>query len=105
MNPILSEIGLRLRKLRARRNHTQHSLAAAFDRFKLPVTRQMLANYEAGRCDVPARFIPVIAFVLGVRVATLLPPLADKDARKLARRKLLIEPHGRRHRCYRNCQG
>ena len=103
MNPVLSEIGLRLRKLRALRNHTQHSLAAEFERLKLPVTCQKLANYEAGRCDVPARFIPVIAFVLGVRVTKLLPPLADKDARKFARRKLLIERHGSLHRRCRNC--
>lgn len=102
MNPVLSEIGLRLRTLRARRNHTQHSLAVEFERLKLPVTRQMLANYEAGRSVVSARFIPVIAFVLGVSVTALLPPLADEDVRKLARRTLLIERHGSLHRRCRN---
>ncbi len=100
MNPVLSEIGSRLRKFRALRKHTQHSLAADFQRLKLPITRQMLANYEAGRSVVPARFIPVIAFVLGVSVTALLPPLADEDVRKLARRMLLIERHGSLHcRC------
>ena len=102
MNPVLSEIGLRLRMLRARRNHTQHFLAVEFEQLRLPVTRQMLANYEAGRSDVPARFIPVIAFVLGVTVTALLPPLADEDVRKLARRMLLIERHGSFHRRCRN---
>ena len=102
MNPVLSEIGLRLRTLRARRNHTQHSLAVEFEQLRLPVTRQMLANYEAGRSDVPDRFIPVIAFVLGVSVTALLPPLADEDVRKLARRTLLIERHGSLHRLCRN---
>lgn len=102
MNPVLSEIGLRLQTLRVRRNQTQHSLADEFEQLKLPVTRQMLANYEAGRSDVPARFIPVIAFVLGVSVTTLLPPLADEDVRRLARRTLLIERHESLHRRCRN---
>ena len=102
MKPALSEIASRLRKFRALRKHTQHPLAAEFQRLKLPVTRQMLANYEAGRSVVPARFIPVIVLVLGVSVTALLPPLAGEDARKLARRTLRIERHGNLHRRCRN---
>jgi transcriptional regulator with XRE-family HTH domain len=95
MNPYLSQFGLRLQMLRQRRNHTQYSLAAQFQRLGLPITRWMLANYESGRSDVQARFIPIIAHILGVPVASLLPPLSPADARKLATKSLFVERRGR----------
>ena len=98
MNPYFSEVGLRLQMLRQRRHHTQYSLAAQFKRFGLPITRWMLANYESGRSDVPARFIPIIAHILGARVASLLPPLSPADARKLATKRLSVERRGRLRR-------
>ena len=55
----------------------------------------MLANYESGRSDVPARFVPIIAHILGVRVTSLLPPLSLGDARKLATKRLFVERRGR----------
>jgi hypothetical protein len=55
----------------------------------------MLANYESGRSDVPARFVPIIAHILDVRVASLLPPLSPADARKLATKRLFVERPGR----------
>ena len=95
MNPLISEVGVRLPTLRQWRHHTQHSLAAEFKRFGLPITRAMLANYESGRRDVPARFIPIIAHILGVRITSLLPPLSPADARKLANKRLFVERRGR----------
>ena len=68
MNPFLSEVGLRLGPVRQRRHHSQRSLAVEFKRLGLPITRGMLANYESERSDVPARFVPIIAHILGVRV-------------------------------------
>ncbi len=91
MNPYLSQFGLRLQMLRQRRHHTQCSLAAEFKRLGLPITRGMLANYESERSDVPARFVPIIAHILGVRVTSLLPPLSPADARKLATKRLFVE--------------
>jgi transcriptional regulator with XRE-family HTH domain len=35
----------------------------------------MLAHYECGHADVPARYIPIIAHVLGIEVTDLLPPI------------------------------
>ena len=94
MNPCLSEVGLRLQTLRQGRNHTQYSLAAKFERMGLPITHAMLANYGSGRRDVPARFIPIIAHILGVRITSLLPPLSPADARKLANKRLFVERRG-----------
>ena len=91
MNPYLSQFGLRLQMLRQLRHHTQYSLAIEFKRLGLPITRGMLANYESGRSDVPVRFVPIIAHILGVRVASLLPPLSPADARKLATKRLFVE--------------
>src|SRR5438128_12117884 len=95
MNPFLSEVGLRLGPLRQRRHHSQRSLAAEFKRLGLPITRAMLANYESGRRDVPARFIPIIAHILGVHITFLLPPLSPADERKLASKRLFVERRGR----------
>jgi len=91
MNPFLSEVGLRLQMLRLQRHHSQRSLAAEFERLGLPITRAMLANYESGRRDVPARFIPLIAHILDVPITSLLPPLSRSDARKLATKRLFVE--------------
>ena len=95
MNPYFSELGLRLQMLRQWRHHTQYSLAIEFKRLGLPITRGMLANYESGRRDMPARFIPLIAHILGVRITSLLPPLTPSDARKLANKRLFVERRGR----------
>ena len=98
MNPYLSQFGLRLQMLRQWRHHTQYYLAIEFKRLGLPITAVMLANYESGQSDVPARFIPTIAHILGVRVASLLPPLSPADARKLATERLSVERRGRLRR-------
>lgn len=95
MNPFLSEVGLRLGPLRQWRHHSQRSLAVEFKRLGLPITRAMLANYECGRRDVPARFIPIIAHILSVPITSLLPPLNPSDARKLANKALFVGRRGR----------
>lgn len=70
-----SQAGLNLREQRRLCRQTQHFLAKGCQRYGAPITREMLAHYECGRADVPARYIPIIAHVLGVAITDLLPPI------------------------------
>ena len=70
-----SQVCLNLRKQRRLCRQTQHVLARGCQRYGAPITREMLAHYECGHADVPARYIPIIAHVLGIAVTDLLPPI------------------------------
>ncbi len=89
MKQNLSKVGFRLRALRQSRHWTQACLAAACQQKGFPVSRCQLARYEVGIADVPARFIPVIAYVLKADITDLLPPIGgqfeSKPAPTLAR--------------------
>jgi len=77
MISIESNIGRRIQALRVRREMSQRSLARRFKQLKVPVSRQILANYECGRNHVPARFIPAIAHALGVPITEILLPITE----------------------------
>jgi transcriptional regulator with XRE-family HTH domain len=78
LNPMQSQVGQNLRKQRCRCRQTQDFLAKGCQRYGTPITRDMLAHYECGNADVPARYIPIIAHVLGVAITDLLPPINDE---------------------------
>jgi transcriptional regulator with XRE-family HTH domain len=89
MKQNLSKVGFRLRALRQSRHWTQACLAAACQARGFAVSRCQLARYEVGIADVPARFIPVFAYVLKADITNLLPPIGgqfeSKPAPTLAR--------------------
>ncbi len=78
MKQIPSKIGLRLRELRQSRRKTQESLALECRQRGFAITRAKLAKYEIGMTQVPACFIPILAYVLNVEVTDLLPPVARR---------------------------
>ena len=77
MESIELNIGRRIQAIRVRGRMTQASFARRFERLELRVTRQMVANYECGRNNVPVHLIPAIAHVLGVCITEIFPPLAE----------------------------
>jgi len=85
IHPMQSQVGLNLRKQRRLCRQTQHVLATGCQRYGAPITREMLAHYECGQADVPARFIPIIAHVLGVAITDLLPPIDDVEPRIISK--------------------
>jgi transcriptional regulator with XRE-family HTH domain len=92
MSTKLDQIGLRLRRLRQHRRKSQHVLAATLLAFKVPITRDMLANWETCRSDVPARFIPFLAYALDAEVTDFLPNLNRNHVNELVRGRMTIEP-------------
>lgn len=79
MNPkIHYPVGRRIRDLRKRQLITQQELAAWLQTVHAPITRSIIANWEIGRCDVPAYCIQLIAYSLGIKVADILPDLTLK---------------------------
>jgi transcriptional regulator with XRE-family HTH domain len=80
MKQIPSKIGLRLRELRQSRRQTQESLALECRQRGFAITRTKLAKYEIGMTQVPAHFIPVLAYVLKVDVTDLLPPITRRSS-------------------------
>ena len=86
-HPMQSQVGLNLRKQRRLCRQTQHVLATGCQRYGTPITREMLAHYECGQADVPARYIPIIAHVLGVAITDLLPPIDDVKPRIISNRR------------------
>ena len=75
MKPQLIKLGDRLRSLRRDAHKSQYELAAEWRARGVPITRDMIANWETNRAQIPARFIPLIAFSLNAGVADLLPDL------------------------------
>ena len=92
MSTTLDQIGLRLRRLRQDRRKSQHVLAATLHAFNVPITRDMLANWETCRSDVPARFIPFLAYALDAEVTDFLPNLNRHHVNQLVRGRIAIEP-------------
>ncbi len=92
MSTKLDQIGIRLRKLRQHRRKSQHVLAATLHAFNVPITRDMLANWETCRSDVPARFIPFLAYALDAEVTDFLPNLNRHNVNELVRGRMAIEP-------------
>jgi transcriptional regulator with XRE-family HTH domain len=84
MKQNLSKVGFRLRALRQSRHWTQACLAAACQQKGFPVSRCQLARYEVGIADVPARFIPIIAYALKADITDLLPPIGGQSESKPA---------------------
>ena len=73
MNPQFDELGPRLRALRRCAFKSQSAFARQCAQLGVPVTRNLVANWESGRTDIPAPLIPVLAHVLKARVRHLLP--------------------------------
>jgi transcriptional regulator with XRE-family HTH domain len=95
MSTTLDQIGIRLRRLRQNRRKSQYVLAATLHAFNVPITRDMLANWETCRSDVPARFIPFLAYALDAEVTDFLPNLNRHLVNELVRRRIAIEPRMR----------
>ena len=54
---------------------SQYELAAEWRALGVPITRDMIANWETNRAEMPAQLIPLIAYALNAQVADLLPDL------------------------------
>jgi transcriptional regulator with XRE-family HTH domain len=83
----LIKLGDRLRSLRRDAHKSQYELAAEWRALGVPITRDMIANWETNRAQIPARFIPLIAFSLNAGVTDLLPELrisAFADVQRLS---------------------
>ena len=72
-------VGRRVRDIRKRQRITQDELALWLQTLHAPITRNVIANWETGRGDVPAHCIQLIAYSLGVKVADILPDLTFKE--------------------------
>ena len=68
---------------------TQAELSAWLHAIHAPITRDVIANWETGRSDVPAYCIQIIAYSLGVKVSDILPELTFKG---LISGRLMLNP-------------
>ena len=75
MNPQFVNLGARLRALRRKARKSQGALARELRALDLPITRNMIANWETNRTEMSARWIPFLAQALKGKVADLLPDL------------------------------
>lgn len=71
-------VGRRIFTLRKRQRITQTELAAWLRARRVPITRDIIANWETGRVAVPAYCLQLLACSLGVRIADILPDLTIK---------------------------
>ncbi len=71
----LVNLGDRLRSLRRNAHKSQEALADTCRGLGLLITRDMIANWETNRAEMPAQLIPLIAYALNAQVADLLPDL------------------------------
>ena len=85
MKPKFVNLGERLTSLRRNAHKSQQALADECQALGLPITRDMIANWETNRAQIPARFIPLIAFSLNAGVADLLPDLRISEFADLQR--------------------
>ena len=76
---IQHQVGRRIRDIRKRHRLTQEELAVWLHIIHTPVTRNVVANWESGRCEVPAFCIQLIAYSLQVKVTEILPDLTFKE--------------------------
>ena len=72
-------VGRRVREIRKRQRITQDELALWLQTLHAPITRNVIANWETGRGDVPAHCIQLIAYSLGAKVTDILPDLTFKE--------------------------
>ena len=79
MNKNQHLIGRRICKLRHQHGISQEELAAMLNTFHPPITRDVVANWEIGRTEVPAYCIQLIAYLLEVKVADILPDLTFEE--------------------------
>ena len=75
----MKQPGLRARALRLRHNCSQDELSSLLKLYHAPISRDIIANWESGRSEVPAHLIPVIAHALHAAVADILPDLTLKE--------------------------
>src|SRR6266480_3460189 len=75
MKPKFVNLGERLTSLRRNAHKSQQALADESQALGLPITRDMIANWETNRAEIPARLIPFIVCTLDAQVADLLPDL------------------------------
>ena len=73
------QIGLRLHKFRRQQRRSQRELSVWLCALHAPISRDMIANWETGRAAVLADYIPILAYVLQVEVADILPRLTLKN--------------------------
>ena len=90
MKPQLIKLGGKLRSLRRDAHKSQCELAAEWRALGVLITRDMIANWETNRAQIPARFIPLIAFSLNAGVADLLPELRISAFAELQRLRATI---------------
>ena len=86
-------VGRRICDLRKRQGITQEELAAWLQALRVPITRNVIANWETGRGDAPADCIQLIAYSLGVKVSDILPDLTFKG---LIAGRLMLNPASKR---------
>src|SRR5437016_4929580 len=75
MKPKFVNLGERLTSLRRNAHKSQQALADESQALGLSITRDMIANWETNRAEIPARLIPFIVCTLDAQVADLLPDL------------------------------
>src|SRR6266480_5272214 len=75
MKPKFVNLGERLTSLRRNAHKSQQALADESQALCLSITRDMIANWETNRAEIPARLIPFIVCTLNAQVANLLPDL------------------------------
>jgi transcriptional regulator with XRE-family HTH domain len=75
------QVGHRICVMQKRRRLTQEELAAKLAVLHVPVTRNIIANWETSRSVVPAHWIPFLVRALRAKVIDLLPSLAANDLR------------------------
>ena len=90
-------VGRRICKLRHEHRIGQEELAAMLNNFHSSITRDVVANWEIGRTEVPAYCIQLIACLLEEKVADILPDLSFDEI--IAGQTM--EPSGSRRQ---NCQ-
>ena len=73
------QTGQKVRTLRRRHHCTQDELSRLLRFQRAPISREILANWESGRTEVPAHWIPLIAYVLRAKVTHILPDLTLKE--------------------------
>jgi len=80
MMPHPENPGLRLRTLRSRTSKTQQAFSDHCQKLGLSITRNMIANWETSRSDIPAQMIPLLTYALDVEITDLLPDLRKPAA-------------------------
>jgi len=85
MKPKFVNLGERLTSLRRNAHKSQQALADECQALGLPITRNMISNWETNWAEIPARFIPFIAHTLNAVVADMLPDLRTSPLFSLQR--------------------